>query len=80
MLRVIVPTLNAARDWPQFVSALLACILPEQVLTVDSESTDGTLALALTAGFQTCSVAPDEFNHGGAAEMLPDAEILTHMT
>lgn len=84
MLKVIVPTLNAAKDWPLFAPALLACARPDQVLIVDSESTDGTVDLARTAGFQVHSVARAEFNHGGtrqmAAEMLPNTEILVYMT
>jgi len=84
MLKVIVPTLNAAKDWSLFAPALLACVQPEQVLIVDSESTDQTVNLARMAGFQVHSVARAEFNHGGtrqmAAEMLPDANILIYMT
>ena len=84
MLKIVIPTLNAAKDWPLFAPALLACARPDQVLIVDSESTDGTVDLARRAGFQICSVSRAEFNHGGtrqtAAEMLPDAEILVYMT
>jgi rhamnosyltransferase len=84
MINVVVPTLNAARDWPLFSPALRACVAPEQVLIVDSESTDGTVELAKADGFQVCSVARANFNHGGtrqmAAEMLPNAEMLVYMT
>jgi rhamnosyltransferase len=84
MMRVIVPTLNAAQHWPLFAPALLACARPEQVLIVDSESTDGTAELARAAGFSVCSVSRAEFDHGGtrqmAAEMLSDADILLYMT
>ena len=84
MFTVIVPTLNAAKDWPRFAPALLACARPEQVLIVDSESTDGTFELARAAGFQVCTVIRAEFNHGRtrqmAAEMLPNADILIYMT
>ncbi|HWZ52260.1 MAG TPA: glycosyltransferase [Granulicella sp.] len=84
MLNVIVPTLNAAEEWPSFAQALLGCVRPEQVLIVDSESTDGTADLAREAGFSLCSVPRAEFNHGGtrqmAADMLPQAEILVYMT
>ena len=83
-MRVIVPTLNAAREWPLFASALLACAAPEQVLIVDSESTDGTVDLAQAAGFQVCSILRAEFDHGAtrqmAAEMLPNADILVYLT
>ena len=83
-IRIIIPTLNAAGDWPLFAPALLACVSPEQVLIVDSESTDGTADLARAAGFQLCSILRAEFNHGAtrqkAAEMSPSAEFLVYMT
>ena len=81
---IIVPTLDAAKDWPLFAPALLASVRPEQVLIIDSESKDGTPDLARAAGFDVHSVARASFNHGGtrqmAAEMLADAEILVYMT
>jgi rhamnosyltransferase len=81
---VIVPTLDAAKYWPLFAPALLQCVSPDQVLIVDSQSTDGTVELALSAGFRVHSVLRAHFNHGGtrqmAAEMLPDAEILVYLT
>jgi rhamnosyltransferase len=84
MVMVIVPTLNASRDWSSFAPALLACAVPEQVLIVDSESTDGTPDLARAAGFQARSVLRAKFNHGAtrqlAADMLPNADILVYMT
>ena len=83
--KVIVPTLNAAKDWPQFAPALLTtCVRPEQVLVIDSESTDGTVKLAQAAGFPGLPVARAEFNHGGtrqmAVEKLPNTEILVYVT
>ena len=84
MVSVIVPTLNASREWPRFAPALRACIQPEHVLIVDSESTDGTAELARANGFQVHSVSRSDFNHGGtrqmAAALLSDAEILVYMT
>jgi rhamnosyltransferase len=84
MVKVIVPTLNASKDWPLFASALLTSFRPEQVLIVDSESNDTTVELARAAGFQVSIVKRAEFSHGStrqtAAEMLSDAEILVYMT
>ena len=84
MLSVIVPTLNAATDWPRFASALSRCVPPGQVLIVDSESTDGTVELARASGFQVHSVPRAEFNHGGtrqeATQLSSDSEILVFMT
>src|ERR1700744_3407525 len=84
MFIVIVPTLNASVHWPSFSRALLACVRPEQVMIVDSESTDDTVELAHASGFQVRTVKRAEFNHGGtrqmAAEAQPQAEILVYMT
>jgi rhamnosyltransferase len=84
MFIVIVPTLNAAKDWPLFAPALLACVRPEQVLIVDSASEDRTPDLARAAGFCVRSITRREFNHGRtrqmAAELLRDAEILVYLT
>jgi rhamnosyltransferase len=81
---VIVPTLNAAADWPRFASPLLASVKPEQVLIVDSSSTDCTVDLARAAGFQVHTISRAEFNHGGtrqlAVELLPDVDILVFLT
>jgi rhamnosyltransferase len=84
MVNVIVPTLNAAKDWPRFAPALLACVRPEQVLILDSESTDGTHELADAVRFQVRTVKRDEFNHGGTRQMavglVPSADILIFLT
>ena len=84
MMKVIVPTLNAARNWPLFARSLLACARPDQVLIIDSESADGTAELARAAGFQVSTISRSKFNHGGtrqmAAEMLSNTDILVYMT
>jgi len=82
--KVVVPTLNAAANWPTFAPPLLACARPEQVVVIDSDSQDGTPALAREAGFEVRSIPRRDFNHGGtrqlAAEVLADTEILVYMT
>ncbi len=84
VVRVVVPTLNAAADWPAFAPPLIASITPEQVLIIDSSSSDQTVTLAQRAGFRIHTIARSEFNHGAtrqlAAEMLPEAEIIVYMT
>ncbi|HZQ42561.1 MAG TPA: glycosyltransferase family 2 protein [Acidobacteriaceae bacterium] len=84
VVHVVVPTLNAARDWPAFAPPLLASLPPEQVLIIDSSSTDQTPTLARNAGFHLHSIERSEFNHGAtrqlAAELLPQADILIYMT
>jgi rhamnosyltransferase len=84
MRYVIIPTLNAASDWPRLSSGLLACVNSHEVLIVDSSSTDGTAELARAAGFAVCSIPRAKFNHGStrqlAAELLSHAEILVYLT
>jgi rhamnosyltransferase len=84
MIRVIVPTLNAARYWPSFAPALLSCVQPNQVLVIDSSSTDGTAELAREAGFEVINIRRADFNHGAtrqmAAELLSDADVLVFLT
>ena len=84
VVRAVVPTLNAAADWPDFAPPLLASLAPEQVLIVDSSSTDRTATLAQNAGFRLYSIQQSEFNHGAtrqlAAELLPEADILIYLT
>ena len=81
---VIVPTLNAARDWAVFAPALAAGIDPQSVLVVDSSSTDGTIGLARAKGFKVHIISQSEFNHGGtrqlAADLLPESDILVYLT
>ncbi len=81
---VIIPTLNAAQDWPRLVPVLLRSIDPGSVLVVDSSSDDQTVKLAREAGFLVHTITRAEFNHGAtrqlAADLLPDAEILVYLT
>ncbi len=81
---IVVPTLNASSDWESFASVLSASVDPDQVLILDSESTDGTPELARASGFRVKTIERAEFNHGGsrqmAAEMLPDSDILVYLT
>jgi rhamnosyltransferase len=81
---VVVPTLNAAKDWPQFSDSLLRCVDPQAVLIVDSDSDDNTAQLASDAGFQLLQIERSSFNHGGtrqlAADCLPDSDVIVYMT
>jgi rhamnosyltransferase len=84
-LAVVVPTLNAARLWSAFNEGLHRQGLEaQQILVVDSSSTDGTPDLARAAGYRVLSIARSEFNHGGtrqaAAELLQPIDILVYLT
>lgn len=81
---VVVPTLNAASEWPRLSRSLETNADPQSVLIVDSESTDQTKALARAAGFTVHDIRRRDFNHGGtrqlAIQLMPEAEIIVFLT
>jgi rhamnosyltransferase len=82
---VVVPTCNAARDWPRFNAGLRAQGLPpNQILIIDSESNDGTRELAAAEGYTVVKIPRREFNHGGtrqrALSHVPWATIAVYLT
>ncbi|MBB5317198.1 glycosyltransferase family 2 protein [Tunturibacter empetritectus] len=81
---VVIPTLNAVKDWHRLAPPLLESMASDRVLILDSSSVDGTADLAKAAGFRVHTIAKSEFNHGGtrqvAVELLPDAEVLVFLT
>jgi rhamnosyltransferase len=82
---VIVPTLNAGTKWQQWIDALNQQTYPlQQVLVIDSGSTDGTLTLARARGFTVHGIPGEEFDHGGtrqlAVDMTVPSDILLFLT
>ena len=82
---VVVPTYNAARHWRPLHAALQEQgVSADQVLVIDSSSTDDTCRLVEQAGYQLKTISHDSFRHGAtrqfAAECLPWAEILIYLT
>jgi rhamnosyltransferase len=81
---VVVPTLNAAKDWPNFAPTLLESIPADRVLIVDSSSIDGTADLARAASLRVRTIARAEFDHGGTrqltVELLSDVDIIVFLT
>jgi rhamnosyltransferase len=82
---VIVPTLNASKDWSAFIEGLRQQTLaPKQVIIVDSMSDDGTPDLVRAAGLTLISIERAKFNHGRtrqfAADQVTDAEFLVYLT
>ncbi len=81
---VIIPTKNGA----QWLDALLAMLsrqtlVPDEILIVDSGSTDETCALAAQYNVRVHHIAPSEFDHGGTRTMaagLVGGDILVYMT
>jgi rhamnosyltransferase len=59
-------------------------VAPQQVIVIDSSSTDGTVAEAVKVGFRVIQIDVADFDHGRtrqqAAECAPDAEIVVYLT
>jgi rhamnosyltransferase len=67
LVSVVIPTRNAGPGFEQILQATLAQNVTGkqiEIVVVDSDSTDGTLALAERYGAKVISISPDEFNHG----------------
>jgi rhamnosyltransferase len=82
---VAIPTLNAGNGWQKCLAAVKSqSCTPQRMLIIDSASTDQTVELAQTAGFELLHIARSEFNHGGtrqrAVEYLDDCDIIVFLT
>jgi rhamnosyltransferase len=81
----VIPTYNAGPYWDRFHAALERQGVPrEQVLVIDSSSTDSTRRSVKSAGYALLEISQASFRHGGtrqmAADSLPWAEILVFLT
>lgn len=83
---VIVPTYNAGKLWPEWIRRLKSQDMKiEEVIVIDSSSTDCTRDLAKQAGFSVHIIAKDKFNHGGtrnfaASLCREESDILVFLT
>ncbi|KQM62014.1 rhamnosyltransferase [Sphingomonas sp. Leaf17] len=82
---VVIPTLNAGSYLSRLIDGLQAqAIRPDQVLVIDSESTDDTCERFAAFGAKVVSYPRRNFNHGGtrahAISLIPDAEYIVMMT
>src|SRR5580693_3749788 len=85
----VVPVLNAAKMWPSFAAALQRNldhlgVTADSVLVIDSESTDSTAQLVMSAGFKYYKLARQQFDHGTTRQLgvglLPGAEFIVYLT
>ncbi|HUN83328.1 MAG TPA: glycosyltransferase family 2 protein [Terracidiphilus sp.] len=85
LVSLIVPTYNAARCWKALQAGIsIQRVRPNQVIILDSSSTDGTDLLALEAGFQLIRIEQCDFDHGATRQLGADysgnARILIYLT
>jgi rhamnosyltransferase len=70
---IIIPTLNAAKDWKNLQSGIdRQAARLEQVIVIDSESNDGTPQMAKNAGYTVIPISRREFNHGATRQMAAE--------
>lgn len=84
-VKIAVPTYNAGAQFHNFIKAVLMQngLLPDDVLVVDSCSTDQTAELARKAGFDVQVIFQKNFSHGGTRAMMVerlDADIVVFLT
>ena len=82
---IVIPTYNASRYWGRLEASFhQQGIAPDQVLVVDSSSTDDTRELVQRSGCRLKKIKAENFRHGAtrqmAVEALPWAEILLFLT
>jgi rhamnosyltransferase len=82
---IIIPTCNASLFWQSLHEGLgRQGVTPDQVIIVDSSSTDGTQEMVRDAGYRLVVVDRMSFRHGAtrqmAAELAPTAKILLYLT
>ena len=65
---LIIPTLNAGKNFHTLLEQIDAQDLPLKKLIVDSESTDGTLDIARKFDFEVLKVQRKNFNHGATRQ------------
>ena len=61
---LIIPTLNAGKQFEKLLGQLAAQSLPTKILIIDSQSIDGTLTCAGNFGLKVLTIARENFNHG----------------
>ena len=66
---LLVPIYNPGSGWRDFLSALQQQTRqPDQVVVLDSESTDGSVQAAQALGYTVQTVKRSQFNHGGTRQ------------
>jgi rhamnosyltransferase len=82
---LIIPTYNGAQYWSRLRAALdQQGFKSQQILVVDSSSTDGTDRLAEEAGYQVIRISKGSFRHGSTRQMatsqMPWADTIVFLT
>lgn len=69
-ISLIIPTLNGAKDLSALMTRLRNQTMPpDEIIVVDSASTDGTVQLAKELGAKVIEIERKDFDHGGTRDM-----------
>jgi rhamnosyltransferase len=83
-ISVIIPTLDASSSIGRLVSALFSQeTRPQQIIVIDSASTDDTVTIAQEYGAKTITIPERSFNHGKTRNMAAEeasGDVLVFMT
>ncbi len=81
---VIIPTLNGAKSLRELLAGLtIQSILPQEILVIDSHSSDDTVEVAKSYGAQVTIIERAAFDHGATRSMAARAakgDILVYFT
>jgi len=82
---LIIPTLNAGRQWKTLFDGILSqSLVPDEVIVIDSCSADDTVAQARAGGCTVLQIERSAFSHGGtrqaAAMQAANANVLIYLT
>lgn len=84
-VHLFIPTLNAGKLWPKVIDSIKNQTYPiDQVIIIDSGSTDGTLEQIKAENFELISIDKRDFDHGGTRQLavssFPESDIYVFMT
>lgn len=83
-LSLIIPTRNGERQLRELLAALkLQTLLPEEIIVIDSSSTDATVAVAGEHGAHVKIIEQSNFDHGSTRTMgarMAEGDIVVYLT
>jgi rhamnosyltransferase len=81
---IIIPTRNGAQQLRELLAALqLQTLAPDEIIVIDSSSTDGTVAVARQYGAHVKVIEQSRFDHGSTRTMgarMAAGDILVYLT
>ncbi|MEQ2352751.1 glycosyltransferase family 2 protein [Pseudoalteromonas piscicida] len=81
---LIIPTYNGGKLFEQVLQSIKKqSLTPDELLIIDSSSSDETVSIATSYGFKVHSISQSEFDHGGTRNLaltLVESDVVIYMT